>query len=90
VLVTEPMEMRERLVLAAALPVLGTFIWACVGPPLRGRSLWVAATIFGVSLLALFATMFTEAMSMAAWGGLMAFANAGGLMLMRRARTAQR
>ncbi len=90
VLVSEPMEVRERLLMIAALPVLGTFIWACVGPPLQGRSMWVAASVFAVSLLVLFATLLSETLSPAAWAGLVGFANAGGLMLLRRARTVQR
>ena len=90
VLVSEPMEARERLTMIASLPVMGTFIWACVGPPLRGRAMWVAATVFGVSLVVLFTTMLNDGMSPIAWADLVGFANAGGLMLLRRARAAQR
>jgi hypothetical protein len=90
VLVTEPMEARERLQMIASVPVLGTFIWACVGPPLQGRAMWVAAAIFAVTLVVLFSTMLAESQSPAAWVGLVSIANAGGLMLMRRTRTAQR
>jgi hypothetical protein len=90
VLVSEPMDARERLLMIAALPLMGTFIWACVGPPLRGRAMWAAATVFAVSLLMLFATMLDQTMSPAAWAGMVGMANAGGLMQMRRARTAQR
>ncbi|HEX7768657.1 MAG TPA: hypothetical protein VF422_01370 [Dokdonella sp.] len=84
VLVTETMEMRERLLMGAALPVMGIFVWACVAPPLAGRSRWIVATIFAASLAVLFATMIGESRSLAAWAGLVMFANAGGLVLFRR------
>jgi hypothetical protein len=90
VLASEPMETRERLALVAALPVMGIFIWACIGPPLEGRAMWTAATVFAVSLLVLFATLLGETQSAAAWAGVVALANACGLMLLRRGRPAQR
>lgn len=83
-LLTEPMDLRERLLMCAALPVMGIFVWGCAAPPLAGRARLTVAAVFGASLLVLFATMIGESRSAASWAGLVMFANIGGLVLFRR------
>lgn len=88
VLVSEPLEARERMLMGAALPVMGVFVWACIGPPLTGPARWMVAAVFAASLLVLFGFMIDESRSLAAWGGLVLMANVGGLVLFRRTRPA--
>ena len=90
ILASETLEAREALLMSAALPLMAVFVWACVGPPLQGGWKRAVMAVFAVSLLVIFSVMLGESSSMAAWAGLLVFANLAGIGLFRRATGPQR
>jgi hypothetical protein len=90
ILASEALETRERLLMGAALLVMGVFVWACVGPPLQGWWKRAVMAVFAASLLVVFGFMLEESGSLPAWAGLLLFANLAGITMFLRAPARQR
>jgi hypothetical protein len=90
ILFSESLEPRERVLMGAALLMMGIFVWACVGPPLRGWWRRAVIAVFAASLLVVFTVMLRESGSIPAWAGLLLFANLAGIAMFVRAPALQR